>query len=191
MGEFLTVVGILVALIIGGIGILQSHKANHAADKALKAAENASQTGEEALKIAKRTEVRATETSNIHWEGHWADIGVYCLVNNGDDDAHHVKAVVTVDDEVVRAGSTLVSGGGGQLRMEFPQAAQQYRRDRAEYQRWERDSGRSGPMGLPGAIPIPPQVFHSLPERVDGLTGRGAPGSYEDTRNMASIGPDY
>ncbi|ASN38853.1 hypothetical protein CGQ24_07400 [Arthrobacter sp. 7749] len=188
MGDFLTVVGILIALIVGGIGILQSHKANQAAGRALNAASEASKTGEEALGIAKRTEIRSTEISNIHWEGHWAAIGVYCIVNKGDDDAHNVRAVVTVDDEEVRGSLPLVPGKGGKMLLSFPQASKTWVLERREYRQWKRDS-EDNSMGF--ALAMPPQSYHSIRERMDWVTDGGAPGSYEELLRLADIGPEF
>lgn len=191
MGDFLTVVGILLAFITGGIGILQAHKANQAADGAMRASEEAGRASADALEIARRTESRATEVSNIHWEGYWAGRGVYRLVNKGDDDAHNVRAVVTVDDEEIRGAEALVAAAGGELELRFPQANLQWQQDRAEYRQWERDSGRTGPYGIPLSSSIAPMFFHTIRERVDWVTESGAPGKYEKFWKLADIGPEF
>lgn len=192
LGIILTAAGVALAVFFGIAGMVQAHKANTTAGEAMDSANEASATGREALDVAKRTEARSTESSNVHWTGDWADVGIYRMVNMGDDDAHDVRLILTIDGVDARSSTSLVGGKGGYIEVEVPKSVRdRYLSEKREYQKWKREYERQSPYGYPFRNPSAPQHWHHIRQRVDWTTKSGSPDSHDEIRPTTCIGPDY
>lgn len=146
----------------------------------------ANEISEEALSVARRADLRESDTSNVHWEGDWERPGLYKLTNRGDDDARNVRIILTVDEEEVRASEEMVPGGGS-LTIECPQARQRFREEQADYARKLHAAKRAGPIyvSMPSTLEY---SLHVIRERVDWVSEQGKPGSHDKEYRLSSLG---
>ncbi|MGP5381601.1 hypothetical protein ACTXL8_05375 [Glutamicibacter arilaitensis] len=167
-----------------------SAEANFIAEDSKRIAIESREIGEEALTIARRTESRESDTSNIHWESYWQEPGIYAFTNRGDDEAFNVRIILTIDDVEIRRVYESVPGGGS-VQIECPQARATYldevRTFEEEKRAYARRQNRS-PYGLAGIEPMSIQFgYHSYRERIDWETGTGKPG-HHDVEDRMSLG---
>lgn len=167
-----------------------SADANLIAEDSKRIAIESREIGEEALTIARRTESRERDTSNIHWESYWQEPGIYTFTNRGDDEAFNVRIILTIDDVEIRKAVESVPGGGS-VQIECPQARATYldevRAFEEEKRAYARRQDRS-PYGLAGLPPMAIQYrYHWFRERIDWETGTGKPGNH-DVEDRMSLG---
>lgn len=167
-----------------------SADANVIAEDSKRIAIQSREVGEEALKIARRTESRESDTSNIHWESYWQEPGVYTFTNRGDDEALNVRIILTIDDVEIREVVESVPGGSS-IQIECPQARATYLGEVRAFEEEKRAYAlrqRRSPYGLAGLEPMSIQYgYHWFRERIDWETGTGKPG-HHDVEDRMSLG---
>lgn len=165
-----------------------SADANLIAEDSKRIAIKSREIGEEALALARVTEARESDTSNIHWETEWKEPGICTITNRGDDEAFKVRIVLTVDDEEVRETVESIPGGGS-IQVECPEARATYFREvsahQAEIRRYERESRRGFSfVPWPNALEY---IHHPHRERIDWVSQSGKPG-FHDEQYTTSLG---
>lgn len=165
-----------------------SAEANVIAENSKSIAVDSRKIGEEALAVARRTELRESDTSNIHWEGDWKEPGTYVLTNKGDDEALNVRIILTVDQEEVRCAEESIPGGGS-VEIECPQARSTYLREVREYRTKKRAYEQGGRMSQ---FMMPPNTLeythHYIGERIDWISRTGKPGVHDEGYSLSSLG---
>lgn len=149
----------------------------------------ANQISEKALSVARRADLRESDTSDVHWEGNWIEPGLYKLTNRGNDEARDVRIVLTVDDEVLRVSEESVPGGGS-VTIDCPEARHCFAGELREYRRQKRayNTPSSHPYGF-NTAPYPMGLefgHHRIRERIDWVSKQGKP----DVHDQRS-GPGY
>lgn len=145
----------------------------------------ANEISEEALSVARRADLRESDTSNVHWEGDWIGPGVYGITNLGDDEARDVRIILTIDEEVVRVSEELVPGGGS-VAIECPEAGRTFARELRDSKKTTSTSWT--PYGN-SAIHDPFKYrTHSISERIDWISEQGKPGVHDEHFNMCTLG---
>lgn len=165
-----------------------SAEANVIAEDSRSIAVDSRKIGEEALAVAHRTELRESDTSNIHWEGAWKEPGIYVLTNKGDDEAVNVRIILTVDQEEVRCAEESIPGGGS-VEIKCPQAREAYLRELRDYKSKKRAYEQGGGMSR---FMMPPNTFeygqHYIGERVDWVSKANRPGVHDQSFGLSMLG---
>ncbi|MGP9489651.1 hypothetical protein ACT3UD_16995 [Glutamicibacter sp. 287] len=164
-----------------------SAKANSIAQDSKRIAVDSRKIGEEALTLARRTEARESDTSNIHWEFDWEQPGTYTVTNRGDDEALDVRIIVDIDGEEVRKTVKSIPGGGS-VQIECPQARATYLREVREYRAKKRDYAIRSRLGFS----LPPDTlaysYHFTHERIDWVSQSGKPGVHDKQYPVGLLG---
>lgn len=145
--------------------------------------------GEEALAVAQRSDLRQSDTSNIHWECDWEEPGVYLVSNRGDDEARDVRIILTVDEEKIRSDHKTIPGGGS-VKIECPQAKATYMREIRAYRAKVREY-QTNPLRNRFPIPEPTPFeyqFHSIHERIDWVTQADNSRVHDESYSMSYLG---
>ncbi|MGV2950860.1 hypothetical protein ACNPM8_01590 [Glutamicibacter sp. AGC46] len=149
------------------------------------------QIGEEALTLARATEARESDTSNVHWESDWKEPGTCTITNRGDDEAFNVRIVLTVDDEEIRKTVESIPGGGS-VQIECPKARATYLREVRDFRTKERLHEVERSRGFFTSLgPDTSQYrYHFHRERIDWVSQSGKPGFYDDeyTNSLGDFG---
>lgn len=165
-----------------------SAEANVIAEDSKSIAVDSRKIGEEALAVARRTELRESDTSNIHWEGDWKEPGTYVITNKGDDEALNVRIILTVDEEEIRFTQESIPGGGC-VEIECPQARTAYFRELREYRSKKRAFEQGGGMRN---FMMPVNAFeyssHYIGERINWVSSTGKPGVHDESYSLSSLG---
>ncbi|WIV44505.1 hypothetical protein [Glutamicibacter nicotianae] len=165
-----------------------SAEANVIAEDSKSIAVDSRKIGEEALAVARRTELRESDTSNIHWEGDWKEPGTYVITNKGDDEALNVRIILTVDEVEIRCSEESIPGGGC-VEIDCPQAKNTYFRELSEYRSKKRAYEQGGGMSQ---FMMPPNTLeythHFIGERIDWVSRAGKPGVHDQSYGLSSLG---
>lgn len=166
-----------------------SAEANVIAEDSKSIAVDSRKIGEEALAVAQRSELRQSDTSNIHWECDWEEPGIYLITNRGDDEALDVRIILTVDEEKIRSDHESIPGGSS-VKIECPQARATYLQEVRAHRAKIRDY-QSNPMRNRMYIPEPTTFeyqFHSIHERIDWSTQAGNARFHDEGYPMGYLG---
>lgn len=188
--------GVLVAIVgvvFGGCAMKAAKAANKTGDEALivgkqalSKADRANDLSVEANTLAHRTEARETELHDVHWQGNWIDVGVYQMVNMGEDTAYNVRCTIIADGDEVGTLPREVVHGAQVIDFEMSRAGYFYAQDLAAL-----ESAREASQKF--AIPVPFRIAnpnHSIRERVHWVTAQGKPMSHDATFDVTWNGPD-